>query len=136
MFLNMQYNNYFCWVVNDYYYLMLQVNGAEMSSVSPCAVHTTTLLDVSDFIDDPSAIVTDDDSIIRGNSEAMNISVNSWLAKVEYEMSRCSLSKDVGPQNSEHSQGLQSNVRAANKKLFLTPDGKASSPVKVSSLEI
>lgn len=107
-----------------------EANGAEMSSVSPCTVHTTTLLDVSDFVDDPSAVVTDNDDSLAGDSETMNISINTWLAQMEQEMSCCSLSEDISPQKSVDDLVLQSD-ETSNKKLFSTPDVKTSSPAKV-----
>lgn len=107
-----------------------EVNNAEISSVSPCTDHTTTLLDISDYMDDPSAIVTDNDnSHITDGSEAVNLSINAWLAQMESEMSLCSLAGDVSPLKSMDNQ-VQSNT-VANKKLYLTPDAKLSSAAKV-----
>lgn len=109
------------------------MSGVEVSSVSPSTVHTTTLLDVSDFTDDPSAIVTDNDNSFVADSEIMNIvSINTWLAQMENEMNHCSLSNGVSPQKLMDDLVQQSNG-TANKKLFSTPDAKTSStPAKVS----
>lgn len=83
--------------------------------------------DVDINVDDPSAIVSDDDQ----SSHCPQSTVKNWLKGVENESPLDSLSNISFGESPKTVAKKQKELNALKKKLFLTPDVKEASKPKV-----